>query len=116
MSPQTHSPRWTWLRSMPCKACIATATALLAACTLPGPMAAKSADIDGQTYLVTPLTAGTWTVTAKALRQPLPRTPASTAAMVKAVETASGCKVTDSDYSQDGLQLDAQVDCAGLKS
>jgi hypothetical protein len=34
------------------------------------------------------------------------------AALLQAIEQRSGCKVTDSDYSRNGTQLDAQVDCA----
>ena len=36
------------------------------------------------------------------------------AALIDAVARTSGCKVTDVNYSRDGLQLDAQVDCGGL--
>lgn len=91
--------------------------AALGGCALPAgkaAMAGRTVEVEGRPYLVSPLTASTWTVTSPAGKQSLPR--ATTPALLKAVETVSGCKVTDSDYSQDGLQLDAQVDCDGIKS
>lgn len=78
-----------------------------------GPSAGGSSrvTIDGNAYDLTRLTEGTWTVT--------PAKPGAAAMqagsrnrLIAAVESASGCKVTDSDYSQQGLQFDAQVECA----
>jgi len=68
--------------------------------------------IGGEGYIVEQLTAGTWT----AMRKNGQRVPSSVtgkAALLGAIEEASGCKVTDSDYSQAGKQLDAQVRCPG---
>jgi hypothetical protein len=72
---------------------------------------ARTVESDGQSYKVEQLTASTWTVG-------LPRTladgPNKTASLVKAIEKASNCKVTDSSYGQEGKALNAQVDC-GVK-
>lgn len=73
---------------------------------------AKRVSIDGRTYLVSQLTAGTWTATSQGATQ-LPSTPQGRTALREAIEKTSGCKVTDSDYSRSGMQFDAQVDCAG---
>ncbi len=62
-------------------------------------------------YRVAPLTASTWTATAIDNTRPLSTDPNSRAAQLNAIEKQSGCKVTDSDYSGQGRQLDAQVDC-----
>ncbi|MDO9400839.1 MAG: hypothetical protein Q7T46_05210 [Polaromonas sp.] len=69
--------------------------------------------INGEAFQVTQLTEGTWTLTAASGQQTLPRDGMARPAMIEAIEGVSGCKVTDSDYSQAGRQLDAQVDCAG---
>jgi len=71
---------------------------------------AQRVSIDGRTYIVSQLTAGTWTATARDATQ-LPSTPQGRAALLQAIEKTSGCKVTDADYSRSGLQFDAQVDC-----
>lgn len=89
-----------------------TAVLALAACTTSAPPTTSPATttlrLDNQTYLIQPLTASTWTAT--------PQNPSANpvkhrAELLKAIETTSGCKVTDSDYSEAGRQLDAQVDC-----
>jgi hypothetical protein len=77
--------------------------------------AIQKVTIGGQSFLVNRLTAGTWTVTAASGQSALPSGSGKTA-LVEAVEKLSGCKVTDSDYSRNGTQLDAQVDCAEIKS
>ena len=46
------------------------------------------------------------------LRILLPTGPEGQAALRVAIEKHTGCKVTDSNYASQGLQLDAQVDCA----
>ena len=66
----------------------------------------------GAAYVITQLTASTWTLTMSDLRNLLPTSPEDQAAMRVAVEKHTGCKVTDSNYASQGLQLDAQVDCA----
>ena len=88
----------------------------LAACTTTGPggeLPVRSAVVvDGQLYGIGRLTESTWT----AIPQPGASTPSDGAAhriaVTQAIERASGCKVTDSDYSLAGRQLNAQVDCA----
>ncbi len=69
-------------------------------------------NLGGRTYLISQLTAGTWTAAASGLlRKTLADDAADKAALLSAIEKTSGCKVTDSDYSRQGMQLDAQVDC-----
>ena len=89
------------------------ASASLGACALmplPNEPVAQKVSVEGETHLLTQITDSTWTARS-AVRKPLASTPASTAALRLAVEQASGCKVTDSDYSGQGRQFDAQVDC-----
>jgi hypothetical protein len=96
-------------------------SACLSACALRGPGGdlpdRRTAVVDGQIYDIGRLTESTWTAISQ------PGASASTAAaahriaVLEAIEQASGCKVTDSDYSLEGRQLNAQVDCAsGLKN
>ncbi|WP_324888114.1 hypothetical protein [Polaromonas sp.] len=84
---------------------------LLGACTS-SPMAVQSPPqtvvSDGITYKVEQVTASTWSV---ALPSGLGDAPNKTPSLVKAVEKASGCKVTDSTYGRQGTVLNAQVDC-----
>lgn len=75
---------------------------------LPG---AQRAVVDGRTYELGPLTAGTWTATGiSGQADTLDRDHQQ--AVVQAIEKASGCKVTDSNFSENGNQLDAQIACA----
>ncbi|OYY45773.1 MAG: hypothetical protein B7Y03_15680 [Polaromonas sp. 24-62-144] len=72
--------------------------------------------VDGQTYDIGQLTESTWTALSRADAGNIGSAATGTAhrgAVLQAIERASGCKVTDSDYSLQGRQLDAQVDCAG---
>ncbi|MDP2033113.1 MAG: hypothetical protein Q8K29_06835 [Polaromonas sp.] len=74
----------------------------------PQPAASQQVQLDGLAYRVEQLTASTWTATAPAGlsgHQPKP------ASLVQAIEKASGCKVTDSSFGQQGAVLSAQVDC-----
>jgi hypothetical protein len=68
--------------------------------------------VDGQGYDIGRLTESTWT----AIARPGASAPNSGAAhrlaVLQAIERASGCRVSDSDYSLEGRQLDAQLDCA----
>jgi hypothetical protein len=101
-------------------------SALLSACTLPvaSSSAASPADpqaqtvsVEGSSYLISPLTASTWTATTTVADRPVVNSASGKAALLQAIEKTSGCKVTDSDFSRQGRQLDAQVDCgAGLKN
>jgi hypothetical protein len=72
--------------------------------------------VDGQTYDIGQLTESTWTALPRAGSSNISSAATGSAhkgAVLQAIERASGCKVTDSDYSPEGRQLDAQVDCAG---
>jgi len=92
-------------------------SACLSACALSGPGRdlpdRSAAMVDGQLYDIGRLTEGTWT----AISQPRASTLTAAAAashriaVILAIERTSGCKVTDSDYSVAGRQLNAQVDC-----
>lgn len=62
---------------------------------------------------LTQITESTWTASAAAGRKAFAPTPEVTAFLRQAVESASGCTVTDSDYSRHEMQFDAQVSCAG---
>lgn len=77
----------------------------------PDERATRRVSLNGESYLLSPLTESTWIATATGAPKALANTPAATAAFQKAIEAASGCKVTDSDYSREGRQFDAQVDC-----
>ena len=63
-----------------------------------------------ENYSVEELTASTWTALAP---RSVPDGPQRTAGLVKAIEKASGCKVTDSSYGARSGALTAQVDCGG---
>ena len=71
---------------------------------------AQTVQIEGTSYTVEELTASTWTALAP---RSLPNGPQKTAALVKAIEKASRCKVTDSSYGARSAALTAQVDCGG---
>jgi hypothetical protein len=90
------------LASISLAACAATA----------GDPPSHRVSVEGRTYLISQLTAGTWTATAPGAAKEVAGSPTGRAALLQAIEQRSGCKVTDSDYSRNGMQLDAQVDCA----
>ena len=96
---------------------MAAASVWLSACalpprpSLPAEPAPLVVSVDGQSYRLSPLTASTWTATATGLARPLANNSTGKAALLREIENASGCKVTDSDFSRQGMQLDAQVDC-----
>lgn len=95
-------------------ALLAAASVLLSACTLPsapGEPVAHKVNVDGALYLLSQLTASTWTATTAGTARPLVTSLSHQAALLRAFEKTSGCKVTDSDYSRQDMQLDAQVDC-----
>ena len=89
-------------------ACIA-----LSACSSPSLEKSSSTTVKlaGDSYVITQLTAGTWTATAAGPPKAINGTQPGKSQLLAAIEQASGCKVTDSDYSRQGMQLDAQVDC-----
>lgn len=83
---------------------------VLCGCGLPAPQPEsppRTLDLDGVAYRVEQITASTWTA----------RGPAgtgdsyTTASLVRAIERASNCKVTDSSYTAKSAALSAQVDC-----
>jgi len=90
---------------------VAVSASLLSACSpmrAEGGMGAQAVQFDGTTYRVEQITASTWT----ALAPPsVSDRPQKTAALVKAIEKASSCKVTDSSYGAHSAALTAQVDC-----
>lgn len=93
---------------------LAVASASLGACALmplPNQAVAHKVSVNGEIHLLTQITDSTWTARSADSIKPLASTPASTAALRLAVEQASSCKVTDSDYSGQGRQFDAQVSC-----
>ncbi|MDO9357964.1 MAG: hypothetical protein Q7T70_03090 [Polaromonas sp.] len=85
--------------------------AVLSACSS-SRMAAESppqnVELDGVSYRVEQITASTWTVGRPAT---LAAGPQQTALLVRAVEKASSCKVTDSSFVRGGAVMNAQVDC-----
>lgn len=87
------------------------ATGLLSAC---GAMrdaqssAVQKVELNGLNYRVEQITASTWTAKPSSGG---PDSARQSAALVKAIEKASGCKVTDSSLGQQGTVLNAQVDC-----
>ena len=101
---------------------MATAVAACAAGRPGSDLTRRSAVVvDGQSYDIGQLTESTWTAISKAGSGTTATTATTNAtnassahrsAVVQAIERASGCRVTDSDYSLQGRQLDAQVDCA----
>ena len=72
---------------------------------------ARKVTVGGESYTVTQITESTWTASAAGSQKILSRTPSMTASLQQSVEIASGCRVTDSDYSRQGKQFDAQVSC-----
>lgn len=96
------------------KVLIALGGVCLSACTLPsspGDPVTRQVSVDGQPCQLSQLTAGTWTATASGVARPLENSLSSRTALLEAIEKISGCKVTDSNYSRQGRQFDAQVDC-----
>ena len=96
------------------KVLLAIASAGLSACALiplPNEPVAQKISVNGETYILKQITDSTWTANPEGILKTMASTPASTAALRLAVEKTSGCKVTDSDYSRQDRQFDAQVDC-----
>ena len=98
---------------------LAAACAGLGACAFipsPGEPAAHTVTVGGESFILKQITESTWTANSTGSLKALANTPASTAALLQAVEKTSGCAVTDSDYSRQGKQFDAQVSCPGSLS
>lgn len=100
------------IRSLASSGLIALALSLGACSGLVTPHsgASQQLSLDGQNYRVEQITASTWTATP--LAGPTDPKPQA-ASLVQAIEKASGCKVSDSSFSQQGAVLSAQVDCGG---
>lgn len=95
------------------------ALGLVAACAPmhePADAVGRTVNIAGEVFMIQQLTESTWTASTIRLIKPRQATPASTALLRQAIEKASGCKVTDSDFSLQGRQFDAQVDCVSRRN
>lgn len=96
------------------------ACAGLGACSMirmPGEPVAHKVSVNGEAFILRQLTESTWTANSSGLLlKTLEGTSSSAAALREAVEKTSGCKVTDSDFSRQGKQFDAQVDCGSKLS
>ncbi|HQR97786.1 MULTISPECIES: hypothetical protein [unclassified Polaromonas] len=109
-SDTPSAPCHPWRRSLAGVA-LAGLAALLSACVAPGSQLEsppQTVQLDGHAYRVEQITASTWS--AQAPRH-LPDGPQKKANLVRAIEKASSCKVTDSSYGAGGVALNAQVDC-----
>ena len=71
----------------------------------------RTLQVNGEAFVISQITASTWIAVAPSRSSSLPASADSTAALRRAIENVSGCAVTDSDYSRQGRQFDAQVDC-----
>lgn len=85
----------------------------LAACSSTSLEKATSSTVTiaGDAYVIAQLTAGTWIATSAGSPRVISGSVPGKAALLSAIQHVSGCRVTDSDYSRQGMQLDAQVDC-----
>lgn len=82
----------------------------LSACSglgAPATSLSQTVELDGRNYRVEQITASTWSATPPA---GMPDQPRQSAILARAIEKASGCKVTDSSPGQQGT-VNAQVDC-----
>ena len=89
-------------------------TTCTGACTfsaLPETFEVQKVVINGNPHVLNQLTASTWTVRPSNQRLRLATDATGKAALLKTIEKTSGCKVADSNYSNQNQQLDAQVDC-----
>lgn len=101
------------------KLLILMAGASLSACSLiqmPGEPVAHKVNVNGEVFILKQITESTWTANSTGILKTLASTSASTAVLREAVEKTSGCKITDSDFSRQGKQFDAQVDCGSKLS
>lgn len=95
------------------------ALGLLTACSAmraPSDADALQVTVAGDVFIIQQLTESTWTASSSRFTKPVSAAPASVALLRQAIEKASGCKVTDSDFSLQGRQFDAQVDCASRRN
>lgn len=92
-------------------AAVAGIAAMLSACggMQPSPPAAvQTVELDGKNYRVEQLTASTWTAAPAAMAAGA----TNAAVLVKAIEKASHCRVTDSNPGEQPRVLYAQVECS----
>ncbi len=68
----------------------------------------------GERYTLLQLTDSTWAAVPENSRggDAVVNSPTQRAELVRLIEVASGCKVTDIDFARRPAQLDTQVDCA----
>lgn len=92
---------------------VCACVALSACSSLREKSTASTVNIAGDAYVISQLTASTWTATAADPARVISGNVPGKSRLLSAIEQASHCKVTDSDYSRQGKQLDAQVDCGG---
>ena len=98
---------------------LCAALGLVTACAVmkePGDAVAQQVNVAGEVFIIQQLTESTWTASSTRIMKPVAATAVSTALLRQAIEKASGCKVTDSDFSRQGRQFDAQVDCASRRN
>lgn len=79
-----------------------------------GALASQPAVVDGQRYRIVQLTDSTWAAVpaSAAAGEAVVASVSQRAELVRLIEQASGCKVTDIDFARRPAQLDTQVDCA----
>ncbi len=75
--------------------------------------AERTLRIGGDAYVISQITASTWSATGARSAGELTAGSSSRLALLAEIERLSGCKVTNSDFSRPTGQLDAQVACAG---
>jgi hypothetical protein len=75
--------------------------------------AERTLRIGGDAYVISQITASTWSATAARSASELTASSSGRLALLAEIERLSGCKVTNSDFSRQTGQLDAQVACAG---
>lgn len=92
---------------------LAGAALTLGGCGLPAQQSEtppRILELGGVAYRVEQITASTWTARTPAKTSGASQT---TANLVRAIEKASNCKVTDTSHTGKSDALSAQVDCGG---
>jgi hypothetical protein len=79
-----------------------------------GALASQSVVVGGQAYGLLQLTDSTWAAVPanQSAGDAVVGSAAQRAELVRLIEQASGCKVTDIDFARQPAQLDTQVDCS----
>ena len=109
--PQFHTPWLCTMRRLQCLGTLCLTVGLTACSHNPSSIGPTGYTLrmGGDSYVIRQLTASTWTATTSGLTRVLADD--AKAGVLNAIERSSGCRVTDSDFSLQGRQLDAQVDC-----